>query len=128
MRWGRLVLGIVGAEAIPILLLVALVAVFGPSDAAAASAYAEREGRWFGPLAGFLATLGAAFLVSRGVAGAERRHGVCVGIGAALLDVSLLLASRPAFDWVFVLSNVGRVLAGAIGGVLAQRAAAARGL
>ena len=51
LRWGRLLLGLVIAELVPTLILVALVAAYGPSTEAEAQAYATRLGRWVGPVA-----------------------------------------------------------------------------
>jgi hypothetical protein len=52
MRWARITIAVVIAEAVPILLLIAVVAAFGPKERAAAQAYAERAGQWIGPIAG----------------------------------------------------------------------------
>jgi hypothetical protein len=121
LRWGRLVQGAVAAELIPILLLITLVAVFGPPDQAQAQAYAARLGQWVGPLAGALMCFLAAWWVTASPRAADIRHGLVLGTFAALLDVTLLVASGSAFQWLFVFSNLGRVLAGALGGAVGAR-------
>ena len=121
MRWGRIVLGVVLAEVAAVLVLVLLVLLLGPSDQEGATAYAERIGRWVGPIAGSLATFLAAWWAA---AGSSRpvASGVAVGAIAAALDVAILIASSDRFEWLFVLSNGLRLLAGFAGG----RFAAAR--
>ncbi len=124
MQWLRVLGAAVLAEAIPIVLLVAVVAAFGPPTADGAKHFAERVGLWLGPLAGIVCTFGAAFWLShsRG-AHAPLRTGVTLGLFVACLDVALLIAGGTAFAWVFVASNVGRVLAGTAGGIVAARPA-----
>ncbi len=153
-RWLRILIAAVLAEAIPILLLVALVAVFGPKEQTAAQAYAEHLGQWVGPLGGALMCFLAAWWVNLWrthtcvpcwqscqhyvPAKTERRdesrrgrhecprhhvlHGFIVGVLAALLDIAILIATGAAFQWLFVASNLGRILAGLLGGWMASRA------
>jgi hypothetical protein len=40
-----------------------------------------------------------------------------VGVFLAVLDVVLLVVSQAPFQWLFVGSNLGKILAGYIGGV-----------
>jgi hypothetical protein len=51
-RIGRVFGAALAIEAMAILLLVVMVAAFGPKDPAAAQAYAERMGQWVGPIGG----------------------------------------------------------------------------
>ena len=52
IRWIRLIAGPIAAEVLAILILVCLVAIFGPRNQAQAQAFAEKLGAWVGPLAG----------------------------------------------------------------------------
>ena len=65
IRWGRVIIGGIIAEVAVILILIALVATFGPSESASAQAFAERLGRWVGPIGGALCSFLAAFYVAR---------------------------------------------------------------
>ena len=46
---------------------------------------------------------------------------VPIVVFVALRDAGLLIAQAVAFQWLFVVSGLGRVVAGALGGYLAQR-------
>jgi hypothetical protein len=52
LRLGRVLVAAVIAEVVPIILLVVLVALFGPRERTAAEAYVERLGQWVGPMGG----------------------------------------------------------------------------
>ncbi len=121
LRWGRLIAAVLAAEVIPILILVLAVALFGPRDATQASAYAARLGRWIGPVAGALAVFVLAWWAARPTARSAVVHGLLVGCLAAALDLGILVASGTAFEWLFAVSNAGRVLAGVAGGLVATR-------
>ncbi len=121
IRWLRIVSAAVIAEIIPIVLLVALVAIFGPSDAGAAEEYASRLGSWVGPIGGALATFLLAIWVARPLVAGPVLHGVLLGVLVALLDAGLLIAGATSFQWLFVISGAGRIVAGTLGGYLAHR-------
>ena len=114
-RWDRIFIAVVITEAIPILLLIAMVALIGPREQAAAQAYAERLGQWVGPLGGAITCFVAAWWVARSLTSGRIRHGFMVGLLAALVDIAILIASGATFQWVFVVSNLGRVVAGMLG-------------
>jgi hypothetical protein len=114
----RVALAGLAAEAVPIVLLVGMVAMFGPHEPAAATAYAEKLGRWVGPVGGLLACFAAARWAARD---RPLLQGALVGLVAAAIDVALLAVSSAAFQWLFVLSNLGRVLGGVTGGALAGK-------
>jgi hypothetical protein len=49
-------------------------------------------------------------------------HGLLVGATAAVIDIAILMASgETPFHLLFIASNLGRVLAGALGGWTASR-------
>ena len=62
-----------------------------------------------------------AFWVARRLSDSHIANGLALGIPAAALDVGILVAMGAPFKPIFALSNVGRVLAGVIGGWLAGR-------
>ena len=108
-------------ELLAIVVLVGIVGVFGPSDPGEAEAYAQRLGAWVGPLAGFVLTLGGAWLIARSQAERHVVYGLVLGATVAAIDIILLLESGADFEPVFVLSNIGRLVAGGVGGWLASR-------
>ncbi len=74
LRWLRLLPAAIVAEIIPIVILVALVAIFGPGDAAEAEDFAASLGPWVGPLGGALATFLLAIWVARPLAAGHVLH------------------------------------------------------
>jgi hypothetical protein len=121
IRWIRLILGAIAAEVLAILVLIAVVAIFGPRDQAQAQAYAEKMGQWVGPLAGIVLSFLGALWVSRGLTGGHLLHGFLFGLIYALVDVALLVAMQAPFMWLFVASDGGKLLAGIVGGLVAAR-------
>jgi hypothetical protein len=75
MSIGRMVLLALVMEALAVL----VVAVFGPSNPAAAQAYAERLGYWVGPIAGFTLCLAGGWLVSRRPRSGQVARGLLLG-------------------------------------------------
>ena len=120
IRWIRLIAGAITAEVLAILILVLLVAIFGPRDQAQAQAYAEKLGVWVGPLAGVVLSFLGALWVSRGLTDGRLLHGCLFGLIYALVDVALLVAMQAPFMWLFVASDGGKLLAGAVGGLLSK--------
>lgn len=121
IRWIKLIAGAIAAEVLAILILILLVAIFGPRDQAQAQAYAEKLGQWVGPLAGVVLSFLGALWVSRGLASGRLLHGFLFGLIYALVDVALLVAMQAPFMWLFVASDGGKLLAGIAGGLLAAR-------
>ena len=114
-----MVLLAVAVEATAVLVLVLMVAVLGPADPVEAQAYAESLGRWVGPIAGFVLCLGGGWLVARHLTEGHVRQGLILGAMVAAIDVALLVASGAMFRPIFVFSNLGRVVAGSLGGLMA---------
>ena len=121
IRWLKLIIGAVLAEIGAILVLVCLVAIFGPQEAKAAQVYAERLGQWVGPLAGaFLGFLGA-FWVTRSLEKDQLLHGALFGCFHALIDIALLVAMQAPFEWLFAVSDAGKIVAALAGSACAAR-------
>lgn len=121
IRWFRILPAAIVAEIIPIVLLVALVAIFGPGDSAEAQDFAMSLGAWVGPLGGALATFLLAIWVARPLAAGHVLHGGLLGLFVALLDAGILIAGSTPFQLLFVFSGVGRIVAGTLGGYLAHK-------
>ena len=121
IRIGRILVFAILAEILAVLTLVLIVALFGPPDPAAAQAYAERTGFWVGPLAGFAFTLMGGWWIARSLTNSQVLNGFALGVVVALIDISILVMSGAEFLPVFVYSNVGRIIAGSLGGWLAGR-------
>ena len=121
IRLGRILVAAIAVEVLAVLVLVVLVALAGPSEPAAAEAYAMRLGYWVGPIAGFVLCVIGGWWVARGLATAHLINGLALGVVAAALDVAILLASGAEFQPVFAVSNIGRLIAGGMGGLLAAR-------
>ena len=121
IRWGRMILGAIAAEVTAILILVAVVAIFGPRNQAQAEVYAQRLGLWVGPLAGVVLSFLGALWVSRGLASGHLLHGFLFGLIYAMVDVALLVAGQAPFMWLFVASDGGKFLAGIAGGLVAAK-------
>ncbi len=118
---GAIAIAAIAAEILAIVALVLIVALVGPAEPEAAQAYAERLGYWVGPIGGFAACVLAGWWVARGLAAAHILNGFILGAAVAAIDGSILVASGAAFEPVFAISNIGRVIAGSIGGWLASR-------
>ena len=121
IRWIRLIAGAIAAEVTAILILVLIVAIFGPRDQAQAEAYAQKLGPWVGPLAGVVLSFLGALWVSRGLTSGHLLHGTLFGAIYALIDAALIVASQAPFMWLFVASDAGKFLAGVAGGFVAAR-------
>lgn len=122
---GRFIVAVLLGEALPVLVLVILVAIAGPADPTEAGEFARRAGAWVGPVGGALAVL----VLTRWAGAASSRpviQGAAIGLTVAALDLGILFSSEEPFQWLFVLSNGGKVIAGMVGGWLAARAAAAQ--
>jgi hypothetical protein len=119
IRWIRLVAGPIAAEVTAILILICLVAIFGPNNYAQAQAFAEKLGAWVGPLAGVVLSFVGALWVSRGLTSGHLLHGFLFGLLYAMLDAALIVAAQAPFAWLFVASDAGKLLAGIAGGLVA---------
>jgi hypothetical protein len=118
----RLILAVIAAELVPLIILVAIVGAFGPSepDLAAAQQFAARMGRWVGPIGGAICAYLAAYGIGRIAPERALSDGIIVGLCLAALDVIILVASNAPFEWLYVWSNVGKLAAATLGGFVSR--------
>jgi hypothetical protein len=121
IRWLRIILAGVIAEIIPIVILVLIIAIMSTGDAGADQELAKRFGTFVGPIAGAATAFIFAIWVARPVKTGHLLHGFLLGLFIALLDASLLVAGSTEFQWLFVFSGLGRIVAGTLGGLVASR-------
>jgi hypothetical protein len=123
VRAGRILIAAIAAEVLGVIALVVVVALFGPSEKTAAEAYAMKLGLWVGPISGFVFCLLGGFWVARGLANAQVLNGFILGLAGAGIDIGILAVTGTLlpFELIFALSNVGRIIAGTLGGWFAAR-------
>ena len=126
-QWIRVLVAIIIAESLPILILVAIVAVYGAvsdqtqPDSITPEEFAPIAGNWVGPIGGFVATMLLSWWAARVIPARALSHGLAVGAGTALLDLSLGLSmGGGAMLALLILSNCGRIVAGSLGGFVAS--------
>jgi hypothetical protein len=124
LRLGRIAIAAIAAEVLGVLALIILVAVFGPPGVEAAQPFAERLGAYVGPISGFALCLVGGWWVGRSATPFEVRNGLAVGLAGAVLDLAIASTMANPFQWLFLLSNLGRILGGTLGGALAARGSA----
>ncbi len=119
---------VIAAEALPILVLVAVVGVYNftsyskQPETLKPEEFAPVAGMWVGPIGGFLATFLFGLWAARRAGERPIAHGAAVGVGTALLDFGLgMLGGGGEMHPVLLISNGGRIIAGVLGGWLASR-------
>jgi uncharacterized integral membrane protein len=121
LSWGRIIVGTLLAEAVLFLTFFVLVAIFGPTDPEAAREFSMLAGRWHGPIVGALVSFLGGWWVARPLAERRPLHGLLVGLFLAILDFAFLAVSAVDFEWLFGVSNLGKLVAGYLGGRLAAQ-------
>jgi hypothetical protein len=121
IHWTRFLASVLIGELVPILALVIVVMIAGPAEPAEAEEYARRVGTWIGPLVGGATILGLGAWAGMG-SSRPAYQGLLIGLALAAVDVAILVAMGEPFRWLFVISNLGKIVAGAIGGWIASRA------
>ena len=126
VRWLRVALAALMAQLVPLLILVVTVSVYGfiiaPNQTPEFyKAFADQIGKYIGPAAGTIATLGFGFWTGRHAPGQELLHGFLTGLVVAVLDATILVSPSAEFDTSSVLVLIAKILAGALGGFLAKR-------
>ena len=115
IRWGRVVLAAVAAEAAVILLIVAISTV--------RPEFAESAGYYVAPPASAVATFLMTLWVARKLEARFVLHGVLVGVVGVVLTVGFIFAAKPEDRLIYGVSYVLRIIGGYLGGVVARRAA-----
>src|SRR5689334_3644171 len=118
IRWGRVVLGSVAAEVLVILSLLAAGAVFKVPG--------EVAGYYVAPPASAVATFLMVLWVARRVESRFILHGVLVGLVGVVLTGGFIFTAKPGDRLMYVVSFVLRIVGGYVGGLVAQKPAAAR--
>jgi hypothetical protein len=119
----RFVLGVIAAEAVPVLLLVLAMLVVGLKTGGRPSQEtASAWGAWIGPIGGALATGIIAWMLARSSI-RPMQLGIALGVAVGLLDLGLIASQGVSFRWLFAVSVLARVLGGGLGGVVAGRSA-----
>ena len=122
LRLGRIVLAAVAAEVLGVVALIVLVGIFGPGGGfKEAQPFAERLGAWVGPISGFVLCGAGGYWVARRAAPFYLGNGLAVGLAGAFLDLVSAAAVGASFHVLLIVSNVGRIAGGYLGGLLASR-------
>jgi hypothetical protein len=121
VKYGRVFGVALLVELAAILLLVVVVALSGQDSRAEAEEFATRVGMWLGPAAGFVFCILGGWFVARKLTSHWLVHGFLLGLFVAVIDIALLISGGSAFQTIFVVSNIGRIVAGTLGGWLASR-------
>jgi hypothetical protein len=122
IRWGRVAVGVIVAEIVPLALLILAVAAMSRGSIEADRVLANDLGAWIGPIGGFVMSFLAAWWAGRVTPGSAIKQGLIIGGLLAVIDLLLLLAmGEKPWDWLYAVSNAGKILAGVLGGTLASR-------
>lgn len=122
INWRRAIVATLFAEAAGILVLMAIVAAFGPPGWQEATPYAQQMGMRVGPIAGFVFCMIGGWWTGK-VSPPEDRvaNGAAMGVIAAMFDVALSFAFGGSLVPLLIYSNIGRIVAGTLGGWLGMR-------
>lgn len=118
LRLGRIAIAAIAAEVLGILVLVIF---FGSSGSAATTPFALRLGVWIGPILGFVLCCLGGYWVARGAATHKLQNGIATGVVAAILGLIIAAVLGGPFGPRLLVSTLGRVVGGTIGGWLAAR-------
>jgi hypothetical protein len=121
VRAWRFVLMVLASELAPILVLVVAMFFVGTAQGSQPSPEtASAWGSWIGPSFGALFTGLFAYRLARG-SNRPAMFGFAFGVSVAMLDLGLIATQGVAFQWLFALSALSRVVGGALGGRMAER-------
>jgi hypothetical protein len=124
LRVRRLVIAVPLAELIPVAMLTVLLPILLPSGGGTLVYQimeAQRLALWVGPVAGFTVCALGAWWVSRGTSTDATRNGLTLGIAVAAFDLTLLAVSGAPLGTLMVVSALGRIVGGYVGGWWAGR-------
>ena len=131
IRWGRVVLAALMAEAGVILIISAVFLVYRFWIAPGRTAAEYQE---FGQLAGYyVAPIGSALTTFLSVLWATRPlksdfvlNGLLIGVAGVLLTLAFIVTAKPEHRSMYVVSYVLRIVGGYLGGIAAKTRAARR--
>ena len=123
IKYLQLVVAALAIEIISVLVLVIMVAIFGPPDPGQAQAFAADLGYWVGPIAGFIFSFLGAYVITKNLSRSRIPNGILLGLLVAIVDVSILVGSDRGFEMIFLVSSTGRLVAGTLGAYVAERQA-----
>lgn len=121
VSWQRLAFVAVHAEILPVIVLFGSVWALSTGSLPKDQALAEALGQILGPIVGFFAVLGGAIFLSRSVTRGHVGNGLLLGALVAALDITIFVMSGEPITPLLLASNVGRIVAGALGGWIARR-------
>ena len=116
IRWGRVVLGAVAAEA-SVILLIAAISIALPE-------FRESAGYYVAPPASALATFLMTLWVARKLESGFILHGILVGLIGVVLTGGFIFLAKPEDRVMYGVSYVLRIIGGYLGGVVARKTAA----
>ena len=120
----RIILLAIAVEVLAIVILVGLIAIFGPNNQRDAITYAAHLGQFVGPIASTILCFLASWWLTRRVPQRELLCGFLLGLACVSIDLAALYPLGGSFNWVIVASNVCRLLAGTLGGYVSRQQAA----
>lgn len=116
IQWGSFLIALLVVEVVQVVLVLAFVAAFAPGDEALV--FAGRLTTFIlptiGTLAGFFAAAKIGMRSSMPV-----QQALLLGAALAVLDTAIILLAGITFGWIFVLSNVMKIMGSGAGGALA---------
>ena len=124
LRVRRLAIAAPLAELIPVAVLIALLPMLlasGGGTLVYQIMETQRLALWVGPIGGFVACALAGWWVSRGTFADSERNGLTLGVAVAVFDLALLAVSGAPVGALMLLSAIGRIAGGYVGGFLAGR-------
>jgi putative membrane protein (TIGR04086 family) len=113
IRWGRVVLAAVAAEAAVILLIVAI-STIKPE-------FSESAGYYLAPPASAVATFLMALWVARKLKSDFILHGILVGLVGVVVTAGFIFAAKPEDRLMYGVSYILRIIGGYLGGVVARK-------
>tara|TARA_B100000686_G_scaffold165821_1_gene173414 strand:- start:2336 stop:2734 length:399 start_codon:yes stop_codon:yes gene_type:complete len=120
IKYLQIVAAALTIEIINVLVLVILGSAFRPEEAGQSQALLQNFGHSLGPVVGVLLCFIGSYLFTRTMTHSKIPNGVLLGLLVAIIEMGILLGNDADFQIVFMVSNTGRVIAGALGAYLAD--------
>jgi hypothetical protein len=128
LRLQRIVIAALLAQLIPLLVLMAVITVYGylvspAPDSGFYQSFAARAGKIVNPVVGSLATFGLGYWAARKPDHSKIMHGALTGVVVVFIEVAIFATPGPEFGLSEGLGMLAKLLAGCLGGYAAQRSA-----